>query len=58
MNGTMLLNPWFVATGSSAIATCPIGALEENRTLPAGSSRAELSFSPSSVMSREPRGCS
>src|ERR1019366_10014799 len=43
-SGMSAIKPWLIATGPSAIARYPIGAREDNRTLPTGR-RPELILS-------------
>ena len=52
--GMILLNPWFVQMAFFAIATYPIGALDENKTVFCGIILTEQASNPSFVMFRSP----
>ena len=53
--GIILLNPWLVHNSLEAMATYPIGAREEKRTLPFGSILQEQLLYPSDVIILSPR---
>lgn len=51
----MLLNPWFVHKSFFVIAVYPIGARDENSTVPFGRIVADELFNPAAVIFLAPR---